>query len=97
MRARIRKSNIRNRTDMSLEGIANTFNPILNGWINYYGKYHPSGLYSVYAHFNMTLIRWARRKYKDLKGSNKSARKFIKAVATINPMLFAHWSRMDVY
>jgi RNA-directed DNA polymerase len=50
MRARIRKSDIRNRTDMRLEDIAKWFNPILRGWIEYYGGYYRSALYPVLRH-----------------------------------------------
>ena len=37
MRAKIRNSNIRKRTDLSLDDIAKEYNPILRGWLNYYG------------------------------------------------------------
>ena len=52
MRAKIRELNFRNRTELSLEEIAKMCNPILSGWIMYYGKFYPSALYPVYRHFN---------------------------------------------
>jgi RNA-directed DNA polymerase len=54
MRQNIRKSNLRNRSDLSIQDIAKISNPILKGWINYYGQYHGSELEPVYMHFNMT-------------------------------------------
>lgn len=40
MRATIKESNLRNRSDINLNEIAQWFNPILQGWLNYYGKYN---------------------------------------------------------
>src|SRR5690606_9678868 len=37
MRAKTRKQGIRNRTDLSLKEIADMYNPVLRGWIGYYG------------------------------------------------------------
>lgn len=90
MRTKVRKSNVRNRSDLSLKEIAKYFNPILQGWINYYGKFHRTELYAVWWHFNKTLARWAQKKYKTLRGKTKSG-KFIEKIAETDPNLFAHW------
>lgn len=96
MNATIRKLSVRTRTDLEIGEIAKWINPIMNGWINYYGKYNKSGIYSVYRCFNSTLTRWARRKYKKLKGHKTLANKFIKRIADSQPHLFAHWRFVDV-
>lgn len=83
--------NIRNRTDLSLNEIANWVNPILNGWINYYGKYSKSALYPVLNSFNLSLVSWARSKYKKLKRRKIKACLFIKIMWQKQPNLFAHW------
>ena len=44
MRATIRDLNIRQRTQLSLADIARKLNPLLRGWIEYYGRYAPSAL-----------------------------------------------------
>jgi len=67
MRAKTRKLNWRNRTNLSLNEIAERYNPILQGWINYYGKYNRSALYPVWRHFNRTLVAWAMHKCKPLE------------------------------
>jgi RNA-directed DNA polymerase len=67
MNAKIRKMNVRNRTDLELTEIAKWCNPILEGWINYYGKFYKSALMPVLKHFNETLVRWVLRKYKNLR------------------------------
>jgi RNA-directed DNA polymerase len=91
MRAMTRKYDLRNRTDLSLSDIARWYNPILRGWLNYYGKYNRSALYSVWRHFNKTLIGWAMRKYKPFKNRKTKASKFMEKVSQKQPHLFAHW------
>jgi hypothetical protein len=91
MRTKIRQSNIRNRTDLELEDISNWFNPILRGWIEYYGCYYRSGLYPVFRHFNMTLIAWLRRKYKKFQRHKTKAGIFMEKIAKKELKLFAHW------
>jgi RNA-directed DNA polymerase len=91
MRAKIRKDNIRNRTDLSLFDIAKKYNPILRGWIEYYGKYHRSSLYAVLRHSNNTLKKWLMHKYKNFKGRVTAAGKFLEEISKTKPNLFAHW------
>jgi RNA-directed DNA polymerase len=91
MRAKTRQSNWRNRTDMSLNEIAQQYNPVLQGWINYYGCYNRSSLYPMLGHFNRTLVAWAMRKYKKLRGHKTRASRFVKGISERQPNLFAHW------
>lgn len=91
MRKKIRQLGVRKRADLSLKEIAQFVNPILNGWINYYGKYSKSALYPVFRSFNLSLISWARCKYKKLRRMKTKARLFIKSVNQHQPNLFAHW------
>ena len=69
MRHRIRKSNLRNRADRDLEEIARAFNPVLQGWLNYYGRFNPSALYPFLRYFNHTLRAWVMRKYARFRDS----------------------------
>ena len=96
MRAKIRELNFRNRTELSLEEIAKMCNPILSGWIMYYGKFYPSALYPVYRHFNKSLVAWAMRKYKRFKGHKTNASLFLESVAEKRPHLFVHWKNRTV-
>ena len=96
MRATTRQLNYRNRTDMSLQDIARLHNPVLRGWAEYYGRFYPSALYPVFKHFDDTLIAWAMRKYKRLKGHKIRASRFVERIAERQPDLFAHWHRRKV-
>ena len=39
------------------------FNPIIRGWLTYYGRYYPSGLYPTLQYLDRRLARWAEGKY----------------------------------
>lgn len=91
MRAETRKRNFRNRTELNLKDIANMHNPVLRGWIEYYGRYCRSGLYPVFRHFNKTLVAWAMRKYKRFKDRKTQASVFLEKISEKEPRLFAHW------
>jgi RNA-directed DNA polymerase len=93
MRSRTRKDDIRNRTDLSLRQIAKWYNPILQGWMNYYGSYTRSGMYPVWRHFNKTLVAWAMRKYKHYNHHKTRASKFLEKISKEKPQLFVHWRK----
>lgn len=93
MREETRRRNYRNRTDLCLRDISRLHNPVLRGWIAYYGKFYPSALNPVFRHFNKTLVAWAMRKYRRLKRHKTRASRFLEEVAAKQPHLFAHWQR----
>jgi hypothetical protein len=69
------------------------YNPVLRGWIEYYGRYCPSALYPVLRHFNKTLVAWAMRKFKRLRGHKTRAIAFLERILERQPKLFVHWSK----
>lgn len=93
MRQTTRKLNYRNRTELSLADISRLHNPVLRGWLEYYGRYSPSALYPVLRHFNKTLVAWAMKKYRRLKGHKTRASLFLEGIAERHPHMFVHWQR----
>jgi RNA-directed DNA polymerase len=91
MRQQIRRWRLHDRSDKTLEDLARMFNPIVQGWINYYGRFYRSELYSVLRPINDRLVRWAQRKFKRLRRHPSRARRFLANVARREPGLFAHW------
>jgi len=91
MRLKIRKMRVRMRTEMSIEQLAKWLNPIIQGWIAYYGRYYRSALYGMCRHVNKALVRWARRKFKALRWHKTKAAQLIERIANQCPDLFAHW------
>lgn len=92
MREKTRQCKWHLRSDLSLEDIADQFNPVIQGWINYYGRYGKTALIPVGNHFNTVLVKWAMRKYKKLRTSFVDAAHYIEQTAKHDPKLFAHWS-----
>lgn len=80
-----------NRSDKSLEDLARMFNPVIQGWINYYGRYYKSAMYPSLKHLERRLARWATRKYKHLRGHKRQAAQWLRRIARKQPWLFAHW------
>ncbi len=91
MQAKTRKLIKNMGTYKSLNDIAREANPILQGWINYYGRYYKTALYPVFRHFNMSLIRWTMRKFKRFRGKKTKAAVFLEGLTEKQPTLFAHW------
>jgi hypothetical protein len=91
MRAKIRELCIRRRTELSLADIAHRINPLLRGWINYYGRYAPSALAPLLRYVNLTLVAWAMRKFKRFKGHKVRASRFLQKICGQSAHLFVHW------
>ena len=87
----IRSWHIARRSDKSLTDLARMFNSIVQGWINFYGRFYKSMLYPLLRRINDHLVRWAMRKFKRLRRREKRARLFLVGVARRLPGLFAHW------
>jgi len=87
----IRRWRLNRRSDKTLTDLARMVNPILHGWINYYGRFYKSALYPLFRRLNEHLARWAMRKYKRLHRHNTRAGRWLQTVARRERGLFAHW------
>jgi RNA-directed DNA polymerase len=90
MRQTMRSWRLHRRSGQTLDDIARMINPILQGWINYYGRFYKSALYPTFLHLDRILSRWAKRKYKRLKGRQRKARHWLRRIMDRQPGLFAH-------
>lgn len=75
----------------ALADLAREINPIVQGWVNYYGRFYPSWLARLLGRINHYLVRWATQKYKRLRRHPMRAWSFLAGVASREPALFAHW------
>jgi hypothetical protein len=91
MRAKIWELGIRRRSNWSLAEIAHRINPLLRGWINYYGRYAPSALAPLLRYVNQTLVAWATRKFKHFRAHKVRASHFLQRLSKQSAALFAHW------
>lgn len=92
----MRRWKMHRQTDKSLDELARVVNPVLRGWINYYGSFYKSALYRVFQHLNNVLVRWASRKYKRLRRNNHRARQWLQGLFHRQPKLFAHWQLSQI-
>ncbi len=77
---------------IEIEAVAKEINPVLQGWINYYGRFYPTKLNSFLRTINAKLANWAIRKYKKLRTSITKAMKWLSSLYRRKPNLFAHWT-----
>jgi len=91
IRHRIRRWHLHWRSDLSLADLARWVNPIVRGWINYYGRFYRSQLYRSFRGINRYLVRWAQWKYKRLRRNPRRAWAWLKSVCQRSSSLFAHW------
>ena len=75
----------------SIVGIAKKLNPIIRGWIRYYGKFRGYELSKVFYLLRCRLVRWARKRYKRYRTNLNNAYKWLDRVRKQFPYLFYHW------
>jgi RNA-directed DNA polymerase len=91
IRQKVRDWKLQLRAEKDLTDLSNIFNSKIIGWINYYGKFYKSEMYSTLRHINKALIMWARKKYKRFARHKKRAEYFLGRIAKQSPNLFKHW------
>lgn len=79
-------------SEWSLSAIARRLNPIVRGWINYYGEFYPGILKRFLWRLDHRIVKWARKKYRSIRGSNKRSARWFVALRRDHPSLFTHWS-----
>ncbi len=91
IRQTIRSWRIHLWSSATLSSIAREINPVVRGWINYYGNYGRWELRFSLQQIDEYLIRWAKSKYKRLRGRQIKAAKAVRQMSQKRPFLFAHW------
>ena len=74
MSEQVRSWRIHQRTGTELEDIASWINPVVRGWMTYYGRYYRTALNGLLRRINTYLVRWAQQKYKRLRTFTKARR-----------------------
>jgi RNA-directed DNA polymerase len=83
----IRKGSI----GVSLEEVARRMNPVIRGWVNYFGSYNPSTMKKELGNINLALARWGTRSRKRLKNRPQKALAWLGTCSKTRPNLFVHW------
>jgi RNA-directed DNA polymerase len=92
--AEVRSWRLHLRTGHTLKDLARRINPIVAGWMQYYGAFYRSALSPLLQRINAYLMRWIRKKYKRLQGKKK-ARECWERITERYPRMFAHWKWVD--
>lgn len=79
------------RFHLPLDRIAELVNPYVRGWANYYGRFYPSAMASLWRYLERTLVRWVCGKYRRFKRRTRAGYRHLGLLARRRPYLFAHW------
>ena len=92
IRDKIKELKLHKMSGSSINIIAQLINPIVRGWINYFGKYNASALKYTIKCIESRIVRWAMNKYKHFRGRRQRAEKWLSELRNREPKLFSHWS-----
>ncbi len=70
---------------------ARMVNPIVRGWMQYYGRCYPSALYSVLRHLDRMLVRGVEWKDKKWRVHTRRTEHWLAPVRHRDPGLFVPW------
>lgn len=96
MSEQVRSWRLHTRTGSDLRQLALDINPIVAGWMTYYGRFYRSALYPLLQRINTYLLRWAGCKYRRLR-SYKRFTAWWSGILDREPGLFAHWRWMRTF
>jgi RNA-directed DNA polymerase len=86
----VRRWRLHTHTRLDLADLAERINPIVRGWMTYYGRFFRSELHPLLKRINAYLVRWARKKYRRLV-SFKRVKRWWHDLLRRCRGLFAHW------
>ncbi|MGI8312736.1 group II intron reverse transcriptase/maturase [Saccharopolyspora hattusasensis] len=86
----VRQWRLHLRTNDTLADLAEQLDPIVRGWMTYWGHFNKSQMFALLRRVNAYLMRWARKKYKRLRSQTRLQAWWDRLV-TNEPGMFAHW------
>jgi group II intron reverse transcriptase/maturase len=89
--AEVRSWRLHLRAGRTFAELARAVNPIVRGWMQYYGAFYRSAMYQLLSRINAYLVRWIRKKYKRLQ-ARKKAMECWRGITERYPRMFAHWA-----
>ena len=94
MNQALRDLRLTRRTYLTLAGLAKQLNPLVRGWVAYYGAFYPEPLQRFLVRIDLLLGRWARNKYKRLYRHKRRSWAWLKHCREMMPKLFVHWDSL---
>ena len=93
MSREVRRWRLHLRTGHTLAELARKINPIVRGWMQYYGAFYRTALDPLLRRINAFLVRYLRAKYRRLRPLKKALACW-QRITGQQPRLFAHWAWM---
>jgi RNA-directed DNA polymerase len=90
-RGKVRRWRLHRWVTADLRHLAEEINPVVRGWVNYYGRFYRSKLTPTLRHINEYLLRWAKGKFRRFRRRTTRTRTWLKTVSRRDPALFVHW------
>jgi RNA-directed DNA polymerase len=87
----IHRWNLNSHTNQTVERLATVINPIVRGWMTYYGKFYPTRLKRFMQILNDRLARWGMRKFERYKRRFYKAQEWLTRIAEKEGLIFYHW------
>jgi RNA-directed DNA polymerase len=85
----VRSWRLHRRTGQEVSDLARSINPVIRGWLAYYGRFYRSALYPLLDRINTYLLRWIGKKYR--VGAKEALRRMAQGYRR-QPRCFAHWT-----
>jgi group II intron reverse transcriptase/maturase len=94
--AEVRSWRLHTHTTLTEKDLARWINPVIQGWMNYYGMFYKTALYPLLRRINGYLMRWLRKKYKRLR-TFKKAHAAWERVTAQHPRFYAQWQWVHAF
>lgn len=91
MRQSLRQRRLFKHSELSIEELAALLASPVRGWMAYYCRFRGSEFQTVADYIDHSIVRWAMRKYKRLRGHKYRAFAWLDRLKRKSPALFPHW------
>ncbi len=93
---KLNELNVNKLSFKSIVGVAQYLNPMIRGWVHYYGKFKMYELTKVFRLLSKRLVWWARKRYKRYKTSIRKGYEWLATVRKQYPTLFYYWNFSEI-
>lgn len=91
MRQSLRQRRLFKHSELSVEELAALLASPVRGWMAYYCRFRGSEFQAVANYIDHSIVRWAMRKHKRLRGHKQRAFAWLDRLKRKSPALFPHW------
>lgn len=91
MQRSLRERRLFKHRELSVERLAELLAPPVRGWMGYYCRFCGSEFQPIADYIDRSIVRWAMRKFKRLRGHKCRAIAWLDRLKRKSPALFVHW------